>query len=85
MGLARHRHLGPPVSDHCTFLGLQEARLRRAAQLSEWLDGHDLEVWDLTLLVCEQFFLARRARGTLCIVKALALLREHMSDLEGMK
>lgn len=32
MGLARYRHLGPPVSDHCAFLGHQEARLRLAAR-----------------------------------------------------
>lgn len=51
-------------------------QLRLVAQLSEWLVAEDVEVSDLTLPVCERFFVARRAGGSrnLVTVKALAPL-----------
>jgi len=59
------------------------SQLQLVAQLSEWPDGHDLDVWNLTLPVCEQFCAARRAGGSrnLFTVKALAPLMEYLSDL----
>jgi integrase/recombinase XerD len=58
-------------------------QLQLVAQLSDWLDGHDLQVSDLTLPVCEQFCAARRASGSrnLFTVRALAPLMEYLSDL----
>jgi integrase/recombinase XerD len=57
-------------------------QLRLVAQLSEWLEAHDLQVSDLTPPVCEEFLAARRAGGTnLFTVKALAPLMVYLSGL----
>jgi hypothetical protein len=57
-------------------------QLRLVAQLSEWLEAHDLQVSDLTLPVCEQCCPARRAgRTNLFTVKAIAPLMGYLSGL----